>query len=79
VPFFWSNHYDVALRYVGHAERWDDVVLDGDLERGDCTASFVSEGKTLAVVTVGRDIASLQAEAAIERGERHALAAPAAG
>jgi apoptosis-inducing factor 3 len=79
VPFFWSNHYDVALRYVGHAERWDDVVLDGDLERGDCTASFVSQGKTLAVVTVGRDIASLQAEAAIERGERHALAAPAAG
>ena len=69
VPFFWSNHYDVALRYVGHAERWDDVVFDGDLAQGDCTASFVSSGRTLAVVTVGRDLASLQAEVAIERGE----------
>ncbi len=77
VPFFWSNHYDVALRYVGHAERWEDVVIDGDLERGDCTASFMSQGRTLAVVTVGRDLASLQVEAAIERGELRAFAAPA--
>ena len=77
VPFFWSSHYDVSLRYVGHADRWDDVVIDGDLERGDCMASFISEGRTLAVVTVGRDLANLKAEVAIERDEQRALAAPA--
>jgi apoptosis-inducing factor 3 len=76
-PFFWSSHYDVSLRYVGHADRWDDIVLDGDLDRGDCTASYISEGKTLAVVTVGRDLANLQAEVAIERDEQGALATPA--
>ena len=73
VPFFWSNHYDVSLRYVGHAERWDDVEFAGDLAHGDCTASFMLGGKALAVATIGRDLASLQAEVAIERGEGRVL------
>jgi hypothetical protein len=29
VPFFWSRHYDVAIKYVGHAERWTPSTLTG--------------------------------------------------
>jgi 3-phenylpropionate/trans-cinnamate dioxygenase ferredoxin reductase subunit len=66
-PFFWSNHYDVSVNYVGHAERWDDLRVDGDVAAGDCEVSYVLGGKTLAVVTVGRDRANLEAEVAMER------------
>ena len=67
VPFFWSKHYDLQIQYVGHAERWDSILVDGDLAGGDATVTFRSAGATLAVATVGRDLASLQAEVAMER------------
>jgi apoptosis-inducing factor 3 len=66
VPFFWSQHYDVAINYVGHAERWDSVEIDGDLNARDCAVSYKRAGRTLAVATISRDLQSLQAEAAME-------------
>ena len=67
VPFFWSQHYDTAINYVGHAERWDRVDIDGDPAARDCMASYWRNGQRLAVATVGRDLDSLRAEAAIEQ------------
>ena len=75
VPFFWSQHYDVALSYVGHAESWDREDLDGDLNQRDGTVALRKGDKTLAVVTIGRDLASLRAEAAFERRDSAALSA----
>ena len=67
VPFFWSQHYDVTIRYVGHAERWDTVTTTGSLEARDACVRFIAGGKTLAVATVARDRDSLQAELEFER------------
>jgi 3-phenylpropionate/trans-cinnamate dioxygenase ferredoxin reductase subunit len=66
VPFFWSQHYDTTMSYVGHAERWDRIDIDGDPAAHDCTASFWLEGRKTAVVTIGRDRESLRAELAFE-------------
>jgi len=35
VPFFWSQHYDVAINYVGHAEAWDEIAIEGDVAGGE--------------------------------------------
>jgi NADPH-dependent 2,4-dienoyl-CoA reductase/sulfur reductase-like enzyme/nitrite reductase/ring-hydroxylating ferredoxin subunit len=68
VPFFWSQHYDVAINYVGHAERWDAVEIDGDLDARNCAVSYKQGDRTLAVATISRDLQSLQIEAAMESG-----------
>jgi hypothetical protein len=66
VPFFWSQHYDLAINYVGHDERWDSTEIDGDLNARDCAVSYKRGGRTLAVATISRDQKSLEAEAAME-------------
>jgi len=70
VPFFWSQHYDIAINYVGHAEAWDEVEIDGRLEARDCTVTYKRSGRALAVATIGRDRGSLEAELKMERGTR---------
>ncbi len=66
VPFFWSAHYDVTLSYVGHAEKWDRLEIDGSVERRDCRVTYFRGALKLAVVTVNRDRESLQAEVELE-------------
>jgi NADPH-dependent 2,4-dienoyl-CoA reductase/sulfur reductase-like enzyme/nitrite reductase/ring-hydroxylating ferredoxin subunit len=66
-PFFWSQHFDVTISYVGHAEKWDKVEIDGDLAGHDCKVTYFQDGRKLAVATVSRDLESLRAEAELER------------
>jgi NADPH-dependent 2,4-dienoyl-CoA reductase/sulfur reductase-like enzyme len=66
VPFFWSQHYDVPINYVGHAEKWDEIAVDGDIAGRDCLLRYRSKGKLLAVASIYRDVASLKAELAME-------------
>jgi NADPH-dependent 2,4-dienoyl-CoA reductase/sulfur reductase-like enzyme len=67
VPFFWSQHYDIPINYVGHAERWDELTVDGDIAAKDCLLRYKVKGRTLAVASIFRDVASLQEEVALER------------
>jgi NADPH-dependent 2,4-dienoyl-CoA reductase/sulfur reductase-like enzyme/nitrite reductase/ring-hydroxylating ferredoxin subunit len=66
VPFFWSQHYDTTIRYIGHAETWDDVRIDGSLDGGNASATFARGGRRLAVATIGRDRDNLRAEVELE-------------
>jgi NADPH-dependent 2,4-dienoyl-CoA reductase/sulfur reductase-like enzyme/nitrite reductase/ring-hydroxylating ferredoxin subunit len=70
VPFFWSQHYDVPINYVGHAETWDEISVDGDIAGKDCLLRYKSGGRVLAVASIYRDVASLEAELAMERATR---------
>jgi len=73
VPFFWSQHHDVTLGYVGHAEHFDDVAVRGSLDARDAHVVYRDRGAVKAVVTIGRDQLALDVEAALERGDAAAL------
>jgi NADPH-dependent 2,4-dienoyl-CoA reductase/sulfur reductase-like enzyme/nitrite reductase/ring-hydroxylating ferredoxin subunit len=68
VPFFWSQHYDVPINYVGHAEKWDEIAVHGDIAAKDCLLKYKSGGRVLAVASIYRDLDSLKAELAMEQG-----------
>jgi apoptosis-inducing factor 3 len=73
-PFFWSQHFDMTIGYVGHADAWDEIAIDGSVQDRDCTVRYRAHGRTLAVATIGRDLESLQAELAIESQIARAVA-----
>jgi NADPH-dependent 2,4-dienoyl-CoA reductase/sulfur reductase-like enzyme len=66
VPFFWSQHYDVPINYIGHAEKWDDLDIEGTIEARDCLVRYRRNGKVFAVASIFRDVDNLKEEAAME-------------
>jgi NADPH-dependent 2,4-dienoyl-CoA reductase/sulfur reductase-like enzyme len=68
VPFFWSQHYEVRIDYVGHAERWDSIEQQGEPSAQDVALRFRSGGRTRAVATIARGRESLEAELAMQQG-----------
>jgi NADPH-dependent 2,4-dienoyl-CoA reductase/sulfur reductase-like enzyme/nitrite reductase/ring-hydroxylating ferredoxin subunit len=74
-PFFWSQHYDVRINYVGHAERWDGYDIKGSIDDGDALIAYREAGSIAAVATIARDVESLHAQTAMESGDDRALEA----
>jgi NADPH-dependent 2,4-dienoyl-CoA reductase/sulfur reductase-like enzyme/nitrite reductase/ring-hydroxylating ferredoxin subunit len=68
-PFFWSNHFDLHIRYVGHGSGDDEVTVSGNLKTKDVSVVFRAGDKLTAVASIGRDLENLKAELALERGE----------
>jgi NADPH-dependent 2,4-dienoyl-CoA reductase/sulfur reductase-like enzyme/nitrite reductase/ring-hydroxylating ferredoxin subunit len=73
-PFFWSNHFDLHIRYVGHGSGEQGASVSGDLKAKDGSVIFRSGDNITAIASIGRDLENLKAEVALERGDEfHAL------
>ncbi len=54
VPYFFSDQYDMGMEYSGYVARggYDEVVLRGDVTKGEFIAFWVGSGKVLAGMNV---------------------------
>jgi NADPH-dependent 2,4-dienoyl-CoA reductase/sulfur reductase-like enzyme/nitrite reductase/ring-hydroxylating ferredoxin subunit len=55
VPFFWTYHYGQNFEYLGYAEKWDEEVIEGDLDRQNFVALLLQRKRVAAVVASGRE------------------------
>ena len=69
VPFFWSVHYDATLPMVGAPDpKTGRITVAGTLDDKDCRVVYRRDDQVSAVLTIGRDHQSLEAEHALETG-----------
>lgn len=61
VPLFWTNQFDIYLRYIGYADSWDEVIYDGEVSEKNFVGYFVRENKVRAIagVNVNQTMAAL--------------------
>ncbi|MCL4504087.1 MAG: NAD(P)/FAD-dependent oxidoreductase, partial [Deltaproteobacteria bacterium] len=55
VPFFWSELFEVMPQYVGYADKWDEVIIHGDLVGHNFVAFYARGNQVLAAVGLGHD------------------------
>jgi NADPH-dependent 2,4-dienoyl-CoA reductase/sulfur reductase-like enzyme/nitrite reductase/ring-hydroxylating ferredoxin subunit len=55
VPFFWTRQFDASLSYVGHAEKWDEIIFHGAVSAQNFLAFYVKDNRVLAVAGMNRD------------------------
>ena len=67
VPFFWTKHFDLSIRYLGHAGENRTVEVDGNPAARDAAVTFSNDGRVEAFATMGRDLETLRQEARMER------------
>jgi NADPH-dependent 2,4-dienoyl-CoA reductase/sulfur reductase-like enzyme/nitrite reductase/ring-hydroxylating ferredoxin subunit len=65
-PFFWSEQFGTAIRYVGHASNWDHILVDGNMDSGSFTIRYFTAGVHCASASVGRDRDNLEDELQLE-------------
>lgn len=70
MPFFWTRQFDTSIKYIGHAQEWDAIEVDGSIEAKNCTVTYKRAGRVLAVATIGRNVENLRIEAEMEAGIR---------
>lgn len=65
--FFWTKQAGLALKYVGAAQRWDEIVYRGEVEEARFLAGYYRGGTLAAAATIGRRVELAAVELLLRR------------
>ena len=65
---FWTDQYGIRIQYLGRARLSDSVLIDGDPEARNFTATFTRSGRPVAALLVDRPRALPAVRNLIEKG-----------
>jgi len=72
IPYFWTMVFGKSLRYVGNVGSenvtFDNVLIEGDLTKGEFVAYYLSKNVISAVATVGRDPVAVACSELMRKG-----------
>jgi NADPH-dependent 2,4-dienoyl-CoA reductase/sulfur reductase-like enzyme len=71
VPFFWTQHFDQTLNYIGYSDRFDRMDVLGDISKKDFVVIYYEEDRVAAFLSVNRDKESLLVEEALAYLDPH--------
>ncbi|XP_026547893.1 apoptosis-inducing factor 3-like [Notechis scutatus] len=55
VPYLWTAMFGKSIRYAGHGEGFDDVIIRGDLDELKFVAFYTKSEEVLAVASMNYD------------------------
>uniref|UniRef100_A0A8D2QR92 Apoptosis inducing factor mitochondria associated 3 n=1 Tax=Zosterops lateralis melanops TaxID=1220523 RepID=A0A8D2QR92_ZOSLA len=55
VPYLWTAMFGKSIRYAGHGEGFDDVVIQGDLDELKFVAFYTKSDEVVAVASINYD------------------------
>jgi apoptosis-inducing factor 3 len=53
VPFFWTVQAGIALRYVGHADKWNEIITWGDIQSHNFISFYFQDDLLFAAAGCG--------------------------
>jgi NADPH-dependent 2,4-dienoyl-CoA reductase/sulfur reductase-like enzyme/nitrite reductase/ring-hydroxylating ferredoxin subunit len=68
VPYFWTYHYGKTFEYLGYASSWDEIVIDGELEKHRFLALYVKAGIVVAALACEREAATARLIESMQTG-----------
>ncbi len=78
-PFFWTQQYGKSLRYAGHAERWDEIIYQGEVAKQDFLAFYVLDTRIIAAAGMNHDAEMIYITELLGQGQLPTPAAVRAG